>query len=189
MTAKRSGSNLSPSEDAPEFAERSPTVYHCDDCGGIGFGEQGMRCCGEAMETLDGEPAEHADMSGLMQNVFGMNPTELDICIELMRQGPMSAEAVAETIDCSPSYANRLLGHLKEIHVVEEESAVLDEGGRKSTYRHTSIEKLQRLWQKELLVWTAEALQVIDEEMVAEKEAALQSAERFREAMQERQDS
>lgn len=164
-------------EEGPDQQNRTYVLY-CAECGSVSFGRRQVVCCDQEMEPKEvADSSTTPEFADLLRTVFEMNETELEICIVLMRAGPMTAEEVAAAIDCEPSYANRLLNHLQDIYVVEEVSSVLDNGGRVSTYRHASIEEIERAWKRELLCWTADALRVIEEEMVAEKERALESAE------------
>lgn len=179
--------------DAPRYHERSAfdqavqreadhdggvSTFQCRECGSVGVGGEEMTCCGRQMVPFEtAEPAVTPGLADVIRDVFGMNETALAVCIELMREGPMTATEVAEVIDCDASYAKRLLNHLRDIHVVEEEIDVLDGGGRICKYRHAPVPEVEAAWKSELVAWTVEALQVVDEEMVAEKEAALAMAE------------
>lgn len=154
-----------------------PVLQRCQSCDAIAYGETRESCCGEPMGIVPDEEASiEPSFVDIIDDIFDMNETEFQICIELMETGPMTVPEVAATVDCDPSYANRLLNHLESIEVVIEESSVLDDGGRVSKYRHAPVEEIERAWKRHLLSWTAEGLRIIDEEMVAEKEKALDSA-------------
>lgn len=159
------------------FEETELTPYQCPECGGVGVGGGEMRCCGVAMEAVDAmEPVEEPSLADILQDVFGMCGTELRICIELMRDGPKTAGEVASCMDIDSTYANRLLNHLVELDVVEEQSYLLEGGGRVSRYTHAEIPDVEASFKQELAVWAVQAMQIIDDEIVAEKEAALDSA-------------
>jgi predicted transcriptional regulator len=152
-------------------------LQQCQTCDALAYGATRETCCEEPMGIVpDEEATVEPSFVDIIDDIFDMNETEFQICIELMEKGPMTVPEVAATVDCDPSYANRLLNHLESIEVVIEESSVLDEGGRVSKYRHAPVEEIERAWKRHLLSWTAKGLRVIDEEMVAEKENALDSA-------------
>lgn len=160
------------------------TPYQCPECGGVGVGGGEMRCCGEAMEPVDPvDPVEKPELADILRDVFGMSETGLRICIELMRDGPQTAEEIATTLDIDSSFANRLLNHLLELEVIEERAYLLEGGGRVSRYSHATIPDVEESFKRELAVWVVTALQIIDEDIVDEKRAALESAHELTEEL------
>lgn len=161
-------------------------VHLCLACGGLGIGADEMTCCDEAMETIDvHEPVQSPELVDVLRYVYGMNDTELRICITLMEEGPMTAAEVADVMDCDSSFANRLLNHLLELGVIEKEEFLLDHGGRVAKFSHSPIPDVERRFKAELGAWMIEAYHLLEEDIVAEKEAALDSARSMAETMGE----
>jgi predicted transcriptional regulator len=154
------------------------TAYQFQHCGGVGVGGGEMRCCGAPMARVDRDsPVEEPEFADVLRDVLGMSGTELEICIDLMREGPMTAGEVADRLDIANSFANRLLNHLVELEVVEERSYLLKEGGRVSRYNHADIADVEEAFKRELAVWIVEALGIIEESIVEEKDTAIENAQ------------
>jgi predicted transcriptional regulator len=157
-------------------AQRLP-VYECVDCDAVAVGGDAKECCdGEMRLVSRPEPAEPPELTDILSHVLGITDTELRVCILLMEDGPMTAGQVADELGYDSSYANRLLNHLEALNVVESESKLLTAGGRVTEYSHAPIEAVTESFRRELYTWLTEALRVLDEDVVAEKQAALATA-------------
>ena len=171
------------------FAAQRPPAYECVECGAVAVGHDAKHCCdGEMRLVSRPEPAEPPELTDILDHVLGITDTELRACIVLMEDGPMTASELADELGYDSSYANRLLNHLEELDVVEAESKLLSGGGRVTEYSHAPIPAVKESFRRELYTWLSEALRVLEEDIVAEKEVALASARSAAEDLGEEND-
>ena len=143
----------------PELA-----VYTCRSCGEYQLAAAAPTCCAEPMDEVeDRVPVESPDETHLMRAVFDISETELDVCRQLMSEGELTVEELADLVDRDRSVVTRHLNHLLELGMVEKRSRVLSTGGRVNVYTHRSAEAVRRQFKLGLYTWMADAVDVIDD--------------------------
>jgi predicted transcriptional regulator len=117
-------------------------LFECETCGGIGIGHNRPECCGAPMaaadtaETTVSEPS----LGSLLQTVFEMSGTELDVCLCVMEGGELTVTELSEQIGYDRSVVARHLNHLADLGVVEKCRCIRPEGGHAHVYTLQSPE-------------------------------------------------
>jgi predicted transcriptional regulator len=146
-------------------AEES-TIMECPDCETITLGgaDGRSRCCDEhrhpiETEDVEIEPPALEDILGM---VFGMNETELDVCLCVMDVGEATTSEIATELGVDRSHVSRHLNHLVDLGVLEKRERLLEAGGRVNVYTPASLETVRRNFTLGLLAWFDEAVDVIE---------------------------
>jgi predicted transcriptional regulator len=114
----------------------SPKLVSCDDCGNVAVGSGPITCCDAPMTTTDpADGVDEPDLSNLLNDVFGMSDSELDVCLCVMEGGTMSVNELTERIDYDRSVVARHLNHLAALGVVEKQRRLIEQGGHVYVYR------------------------------------------------------
>jgi predicted transcriptional regulator len=147
--------------------DRGTDVFQCRSCGNVGIGQGEIGCCDEPMTPVDTvedpEPAvDQPSLDDLLQTVFDMSDTELDICLCVMEAGELTASDLAEQIDYDRSVVARHLNHLAEMGVVEKRRKILEQGGHVYVYTPNAPETVRQNLQELFLVWVQEAAVQLD---------------------------
>lgn len=153
------------------------TIMECPDCETITLGRADDRsqCCDRRPRPVEStdveiEPPELEDLLGM---VFGMNETELEVCLCVMDVGEATTRDIAAELDVDRSHVSRHLNHLVHLGVLEKRERLLEAGGRVNVYTPASLETVRRNFTLGLLAWFTEAVDVI-EGLSREKVAAIQ---------------
>jgi len=146
---------------------RGTDVFQCQSCGNVGVGTGEIRCCAEPMAVVDDRDdtdvvVDQPSLDDLLQTVFDMSDTELDICLCVMEAGELTAKELAEQIDYDRSVVARHLNHLAEMGVVEKRRKILEQGGHVYVYTPNEPETVRRNLQALFLVWVQEAAVQLD---------------------------
>ena len=146
--------------------ERDLELYECDECGsvGIGTGDGSMTCCDRAMASVDADrTVDGPDVKRLLRDVFGLSETGVAVCLHAMDAGEVTVEEIADREDLDRSSATRTLNDLVDLGVLEKRRTLLDQGGYLYRYRSVAPESVRRRLGRELLLWTADGLALLDE--------------------------
>jgi predicted transcriptional regulator len=153
------------------------TVVECADCDTITLGhvDDRSRCCRSRLHSVETgsveiEPPELEDILGI---VFGMNETELDVCLCVMDVGEATTSEIAAELEVDRSHVSRHLNHLVDLGVLEKRERLLEAGGRVNVYTPASLETVRRNFTLGLVAWFDEAVDVI-EGMSREKVEAIE---------------
>jgi len=155
-----------------------PQLFECETCGGIGIGDNRPKCCGEPMTATEtGETAvSEPSLETLLQTVFEMSGTELDVCLCVMEGGELTVAALAEQIGYDRSVVARHLNHLAEFGVVEKRRRIRTEGGHVYVYTPQPAEVVRERLRGEFLSWVRLATAQLDD-LQREKVEAIADAE------------
>ncbi|MFC4541492.1 helix-turn-helix domain-containing protein [Halosolutus amylolyticus] len=165
------------------------TAYACERCESVGFGAEPMQCCGSSMVPVERQrPTESPDLPTLLAHVFGISDTEIAICIALMEEGEMTVTEIASVFDYSEGYVRQLLHHMDDAGLVETRSKLVRGGGRVNVYAHSSLPDVKRAFEEALFDWFEDARALLDDEIIVEKEAALESADVIRQELSTAED-
>lgn len=119
------------------FSDVELAVYRCESCGNYQLGTAAVRCCGDAMTEVDDTvPIDSPDEEELVQTVFDISETELEVCRCLMAEPEITVEELAEMVDRDRSVVTRHLNHLTNLGLVENSRASSPTAGA-STSTHT----------------------------------------------------
>lgn len=144
--------------------EHELAVHKCQSCGEYRLQSTETTCCGATMTEVDGTvPIKVPDEERLMQTVFGISETELEVCRHLMAEPEVTVEELATAVDRDRSVVTRHLNDLVELGIVEKQSRVLSEGGRINVYAHRSVDAVRRQFKLGLYTWMVDAVDVIDD--------------------------
>ena len=143
-----------------------PAIMECPDCETITLGRDDDRsqCCEHPLrpvETGDHE-VESPALENLLGMVFGMNETELDVCLCVMDVGEATTSDIAAELDVDRSHVSRHLNHLVDLGVLEKRERLLEDGGRVNVYTPASLETVRRNFTIGLIAWFTEAVDVIE---------------------------
>lgn len=138
-------------------------VFECRSCGAFRVAYTETTCCDESMEAVHNPvPCETPELEHVMNEVFGMSPTELEICRRLMAEGEATIEELADGVDRDRSVVWRHLSHLHDLGLVKKEPRLLSEGGRVDVYSPVSEETVRRQLKLGLYVWLTHAVDVVE---------------------------
>ncbi|WP_135665675.1 helix-turn-helix domain-containing protein [Halorhabdus rudnickae] len=142
----------------------SLAVSSCASCGAVTFGRTDATCCGEQMDPIDvdHDGVERPELEELLRLVFGMSPSELDVCLCVMEVGETTTEEVAEQLGVDRSLVSRHLNHLVAIGVLEKRRRIRKTGGQVYVFTPNSVEEVRQGFKLGLYAWVDEALQQID---------------------------
>jgi len=130
-------------------------LFECDTCGGVGIGHNRPHCCEApmaAVETTD-TAVEEPHLETLLQTVFDMSGTELDVCLCVMEGGELTVTELAEQIGYDRSVVARHLNHLADLGVVEKRRRIRPEGGHVYVYTPQPPEIVRERLRGEFLSW------------------------------------
>lgn len=156
------------------FTERDVTGYECRSCGRIELRGEG-RCCGERMEAFERTTrVESPETEDIARTVFGMTPTQLDICHVLMAEDEATVNELAESVPKNRSTIYRHLDHLAELGFVTAREEAIPDGGQVNVYSSRPPAELRRKLTVGLAVWLDEAKAMTDELTEEKIEAMIQ---------------
>jgi len=140
-------------------------LFECATCGGIGIGENRPECCGQPMAATEATDAAVSEPSleTLLQTVFEMSGTELDVCLCVMEGGELTVAALAEQIGYDRSVVARHLNHLAAFGVVEKRRRIRPEGGHVYVYTPQPPEVVRERLRGEFLSWIRLATAQLDD--------------------------
>ncbi|MFU1782807.1 helix-turn-helix domain-containing protein [Haloarcula japonica] len=153
-------------------------LFECETCGGVGIGHNRPTCCGDSMtgvgttETAVSKPS----LETLLQTVFDMSGTELDVCLCVMEGGELTVTTLAEQIGYDRSVVARHLNHLADLGVVEKRRRIRPEGGHVYVYTPQPPEVVRERLRGEFLSWVRLATAQLDD-LQREKVEAIADAE------------
>lgn len=142
----------------------SATLFECGVCGNLGFGQGEMTCCERTMQPVgegDGGVTEPS-LDQLLQTVFDMSETELDVCLCVMESGEQTATQLAEQVGYDRSVISRHLNHLADLGVVDKQRRLLTDGGHVYVYTPTEPDAIRRRLAGAFLSWSRAATALID---------------------------
>ena len=142
------------------------TIMECPDCEAItlGVADDRSQCCERRprpVETGNLE-IEAPALEDLLGMVFGMNETELDVCLCVMDVGEATTSDIAAELDVDRSHVSRHLNHLVDLGVLKKRERLLEGGGRVNVYTPASLETVRRHFTLGLVAWFTEAVDVIE---------------------------
>jgi len=153
-------------------------LFECETCGGVGIGHNRPECCGAPMaaadtaETAVSEPS----LETLLQTVFEMSGTELDVCLCVMEGGELTVTALADQIGYDRSVVARHLNHLADLGVIEKRRRIRPEGGHVYVYTPQPPEVVRERLREEFLAWVRLATAKLDD-LQREKVESIADAE------------
>lgn len=148
--------------------ETPPEIYQCESCGNLAFGEVAeVRCCGTSMTAVDRVTVDidlpEPKFDQVLQTVFGLPLTGLEIIHWLMGRGEVKARAITDALGYDRSTITRNLDSLTDAGLVERRSEAGHSGGRVYLYSVGDTEGLRRQFRRGLYVWMTQVVQDIDE--------------------------
>lgn len=153
-------------------------LFECETCGGVGIGHNRPECCDGPMveadttETAVNEPS----LETLLQTVFDMSGTELDVCLCVMEGGELTVTELSEQIGYDRSVVARHLNHLADLGVVEKHRRIRPEGGHVYVYTPQPPEMVRERLREEFLSWITLATAQLDD-LQREKVESIADAE------------
>ncbi|WP_435184815.1 helix-turn-helix domain-containing protein [Halobellus sp. EA9] len=114
-----------------------PALVRCPACDALAVGSADVACCDGAMEPLDADvdaPVAEPTLDALLETVFGISGTELELCLCVVEDGDATVAELAERVGVDRSVVARHLADLVEIGVVERERRLLRQGGHVYVY-------------------------------------------------------
>jgi predicted transcriptional regulator len=143
------------------------TLVECSDCGTVAVdpGDDPPRHCGRPMRPVDTEDIriDSPDLDDVLGTVFGMNQTELDICLCVMDVGEATTKQIATDLEVDRSHVSRHLNHLVELGVLEQQDRLLESGGHVHVYTPAPLETVQRNFTALLWAWFDDAVDLVDD--------------------------
>lgn len=115
------------------------------------------------MVPIDDRPIAEPDLLAMLQTVFGVSQTGLDVCVHVTKAGPVTTSDVASALDVNRSTVSRQLNRLAEIGVVERREESLDGGGRVHRYRSVPPTEASQRLREGLLRWVVDASELLEE--------------------------
>jgi predicted transcriptional regulator len=143
----------------------STAVFECAECGNVGLGDNGIRCCGASMERVDvtTDAVSRPTLDDLLGTVFDMSATELELCLCVMERGELTVSQLAEQTDYDRSVVTRHLNHLADLDVVRKERRLLEQGGEVYLYTPVAPEAIRRTFTRLFLAWVRHAARLLAE--------------------------
>lgn len=137
--------------------------YCCTTCTRIRI-DPGEDCDHDELERVTGTHPGVAKpgLQTVLEAVFMMSSTELEVCLCVMDAGEATIEEIAARIDASRTTVSRHVDHLDDIGVLEPDERVRPSGGRVTRYTTASPETVRARFKFGLCHWMAEAVQQID---------------------------
>ncbi|MFB6089943.1 MAG: helix-turn-helix domain-containing protein [Halobellus sp.] len=112
-----------------------PELVRCPDCDALAVGATDATCCGESMEPVGpGAPVDEPSLETLLDTVFGISDTELELCLCVMEGGEVTVSELADRVDVDRSVVARHLSDLVDLGLVERERRLLRQGGHVYVY-------------------------------------------------------
>jgi Predicted transcriptional regulator len=122
------------------------------------MGTDSMRCCESIMNTVETiDAVTDPDLADLLQDVFHMSDTELEICLCVMEGGTMTVKELAKQIEYDRSVVARHLNHLGELGVIEKQRQLLKQGGHIYIYKPVAPETVRNRLTAAFLTWVSGA--------------------------------
>lgn len=140
-------------------------VTECESCGAIAVAQPHASACEAEMQPVRArnEGVRAPDLETLVTAVFGMSPTELEVCICVMREGETTTSGLAETLGYDRSVISRHLNHLTDLGVLEKRRLIRKTGGHVYVYSPVDLEDIQRHFKLGLFTWLTDAIDLIEE--------------------------
>ena len=147
-----------------QISGRGADVFRCNACGNVGIGHGEIICCDGPMRPVEGpeDPVEEPSLEALLQTVFDMSSTELDICLCVMEGGDQTVQELAESTDYDRSVVSRHLNHLVDLGVLEKQRRLLREGGFVYVYSPKGEDAVRRSLERRFLAWLKAAFGQLD---------------------------
>ncbi|MEF8774261.1 MAG: helix-turn-helix domain-containing protein [Halobacteriales archaeon] len=145
--------------------QTAPSVYTCETCGNVLFGDHPAHCCGAPMTEAgaDTPPVDGPDLDRLLKDVFDMSGTELEVCLCVMEADERTVAEVADALDVDRSLVSRHLNHLADLGVVEKSRRIRPEGGHVHVYFPVEEDAVRRRLKTELYRWLRDAVAAVQE--------------------------
>lgn len=144
-------------------SDKGLSVHECQTCGELRLGRAEMTCCDNTMEETDATvPYESPDTEHVVQEVFGISATELEICRHIMSMEEATIDDLLGEIHRDRSVVTRHLNHLVDLGIVEKSSQVLSDGGRINVYSPQSEAVIRRCLKLGIYRWCLDAIEVIE---------------------------
>jgi predicted transcriptional regulator len=149
--------------------EGSSHVLRCDACGDVVLSMEATTpkvCCGEEMQSVSEPPTgrsqvESNDPKRVLESVFGIGKTAVEICFRVLHDNEATAGEIAEATGLDQSGVSRHLNHLHELGLVDKSVKNLSDGGSVNVYTAPSSERVQQQPQLLLFYWAADALGIL----------------------------
>lgn len=102
------------------------------------------------------------ELETILEAIFEISSTELEICLCVMDAGEATIEEIATKLNASRTTVSRHIDHLVDIGVLEPDDRVLTSGGRVTVYTTASPAVVRKRFKRILCHWTMEAVCQID---------------------------
>lgn len=146
-----------------DVPNETPRPVRCDRCGSIALARDAITCCDRPMDPVPTpESVASPGLEEVLQVVFGMSTSELDVCLCVMAGEGLTVKELASETGYDRSVIARHLGHLVDLGVLEKRRRLLERGGQVYVYSPRSAESVRRSLQEGFLGWTAAASTGID---------------------------
>lgn len=144
--------------------EQRLAVLECSSCGAVTFGNARTTCCGEHMNEVEAnvDGITQPQLDELLRFVFGMSPSELDVCLCVMEVGETTTDEVAEQLGVDRSLVSRHLNHLVDVGVLEKRRRIRKAGGQIYVFTPNSVQEVRQGFKLGLFAWVEDALHQID---------------------------
>lgn len=140
-----------------------PNLARCPDCDTVAIGSHGVECCDREMERLSGtQPPIEPAVEVLLETVFGIGETELDVCLCVMEHDGVTVAELADRLEFDRSVIARHLVDLVEIGVVERERRLLRQGGHVYVYTPVPEQVVRERLLSGFAGWVEDAVAELD---------------------------
>lgn len=151
-------------------------LFECPDCDNVvlalGRDEPPMSCHDRPMERVtDVEMrVQPPDIKQMLLQAFGLPKADLDICLCVIGEGPLSANEVADTLEYDRSTVTRYLNTLVELGLLRRSELNREESGVVNVYHSADLERMRRETLIGFYVWAGEAAALVEDANITKQE-------------------
>jgi predicted transcriptional regulator len=102
-------------------------------------------------------------LDDLLETVFDMSATELELCLCVMEGGELTVSQLAEQTEYDRSVVTRHLNHLADLNVLRKQRRLLEQGGQVYVYTPVAPEVIRRTFKRLFLTWVVHSARLLDE--------------------------
>lgn len=145
--------------------ESSGDFFECVTCGNLGVGDGSITCCERPMRPIASESAvaREPTLEDLLQTVFDMSQSELDVCLCVMESGGLTVRELADQTEYDRSIVSRHLSHLADLGVLDKRRQLLEQGGHVYVYSPKDAETVRQSLRDAFLGWLGRANSIVDD--------------------------
>jgi predicted transcriptional regulator len=158
-------------------------VYRCRSCDELVLAPEDAPekdCCGDGLESVKGgdkTPTETPEAEAVLNEVFGLGKTSLNVCFCVIEKDGATVSEVAEEMDIDRSAISRHVNRLVDAGILTKEERNLRQGGVVHVYEHEDPEVVKERLKLGSYLWITEVVELVSElndekmEVMADDEA------------------